>query len=135
MVLKVDNFAQMRRELDGYHQVKDFFGKHVPTFGYPVAAEDSIGVGMELAAMEGSPRTLQDTFEEADSDETLNRFLARLDKSLTLLADKLYRNTRERTWVVPYRSFGLHAEKQVKWLARGPGSSPIGASDCMPRSR
>jgi hypothetical protein len=47
MVLKVDNFVQMRRELDGYHQVKDFFGKHVPTFGYPVAVEDSIGVGME----------------------------------------------------------------------------------------
>jgi hypothetical protein len=93
MVLKVDNFAQMRRELDGYHQVKDFFGKHVPTFGYPVAAEDSIGVGMELAAMEGSPRTLQDAFEEADSDETLNRFLVRLDKSLALLAEKLYRNT------------------------------------------
>jgi ADP-ribose pyrophosphatase len=118
MVLKVDNFAQMRRELDGYHQVKDFFGKHVPTFGYPVAAEDSIGVGMELAAMEGSPRTLQDAFEEADSDETLNRFLVRLDKSLALLAEKLYRNTRETTWVVPYRTFGLHAEKQVKWLVQ-----------------
>jgi ADP-ribose pyrophosphatase len=118
MVLKVDNFVQMRRELDGYHQVKDFFGKHVPTFGYPVAVEDSIGVGMELAAMEGSPRTLQDTFEEADSDETLSRFLVRLDKSLALLSEKLYRNTCETTWVVPYRTFGLHAEKQVKWLAQ-----------------
>ena len=118
LVLKVDNFAQMRRELDGYHQVKDFFGKHVPTFGYPVAAEDSIGVGMELAAMEGMPRTLQDSFEEADRDETLNRFLLRLDKSLALLSDKLYRNTRETTWVVPYRAFGLHAEKQAKWLVQ-----------------
>ena len=40
MVLKVDDITQMRRELDGYHQVKDFFGKHVPTFGYPVIQGD-----------------------------------------------------------------------------------------------
>ena len=32
MVLKVDDFAQMRRELDGYHQVKDFFGQERPHF-------------------------------------------------------------------------------------------------------
>jgi len=121
MVIKVDSFAQMRRELDGYHQVKDFFGKHVPTFGYPVTEEDSLGVGMELAAMEGSPRTLQDTFEEADSDEALSRFLLRLDKSLALLSEKLYRNTRETTWVVPYRAFGLHAEKQVARLIENAG--------------
>jgi len=118
MVLKVDSFAQMRRELDGYHQVKDFFGKHVPTFGYPVAADGSLGVGMELAAMEGRPRTLQDAFEDADSDETVSRFLARLDKSLALLAAKLYRNTLEATWVVPYRAFGLHAECQLQWLVQ-----------------
>lgn len=117
-VIKVDAFSQMRRELSGYHQVKDFFGKHVPTFGYPVADEDSIGVGMELAAMEGNPRTLQDSFEEAESDEALGRFLIRLDKSLELLSDKLYRNTREIGWVVPYRVFGLHTEKQVQWLVQ-----------------
>ena len=116
MVLKVDNFGQMRRELDGYHQVKDFFGKHVPTFSYPVTDEDSIGVGMELAAMEGSPRTLQSTFEEAESDETLDRFLLRLDRALALVSAKLYENTRETTWVVPYRTFGLHAENQIGWL-------------------
>jgi len=121
LVLKVDSFTQMRRELDGYHQVKDFFGKHVPTFGYPVAEEDSIGVGMELAAMEGSPQTLQDTFEDADCDEVLGRFLLRLDKSLALLSDKLYRNTRETTWVVPYRAFGLHAEKQITRLIQNAG--------------
>jgi ADP-ribose pyrophosphatase len=115
-VLKVDGFAQMRRELEGYHRVKDFLGKHVPTFGYPVAEQDALGVSMELAAMEGNPQTLQDTFEEAENDEGLNHFLARLEKSLTLLSDKLYRNTRETTWVVPYRAFGLHAEKQARWL-------------------
>jgi ADP-ribose pyrophosphatase len=117
-VIKVDAFSQMRRELSGYHQVKDFFGKHVPTFGYPVMDEDSIGVGMELAAMEGNPRTLQDSFEEADSDEALGRFLIRLDKSLDLLSDKLYRNTQETGWVVPYRVFGLHTEEQVQWLVQ-----------------
>ena len=63
MVLKIDSFDQMRRELAGYYQVKDFFGKHVPTFGYPVARGELLGVGMELAAMEGTPETLHDNFE------------------------------------------------------------------------
>jgi ADP-ribose pyrophosphatase len=116
MVLKVDAFSQMRRELDGYHQVKEFFGKHVPTFGYPVAEGNLIGVGMELAAMEGSPKTLQDSFEMADDDEAVGVFMRRLEKALALLSEKLYKNTRERAWVVPYRVFGVHAEEQQTWL-------------------
>ena len=116
MVLKVDDFTQMRRELDGYHQVKDFFGKNVPTFGYPVIQGDYLGVGMELAAMEGNPRTLQDSFEAAESEETLARFMLGLEKALRILSEKLYSNTRELSWLVPYRSFGLHAEKQQQWL-------------------
>jgi ADP-ribose pyrophosphatase len=118
MVLKIDAFAQMRRELDGYHQVKDFFGKHVPTFGYPVHESDVIGVGMELAAMEGRPETLQDTFEVAEDDESANHFLFRFDKALDLLASKLYGNTLESSWVVPYRVFALHTEKQVSYLQK-----------------
>jgi ADP-ribose pyrophosphatase len=116
LVLKVDAFGQMRRELDGYHQVKDFFGKHVPTFGYPVSAGDALGVGMELAAMEGRPETLQDTFEAAEGEEPLARFMSRLEKALSLLSDKLYGNTSELSWVTPYRAFGLHAEQQLVWL-------------------
>lgn len=116
LVLKIDAFAQMRRELDGYHLVKDFFGKHVPTFSYPVAGGDLIGVGMELAAMEGRPRTLQDAFEETEDEESLGRFLRQLDKALELLSAKLYSNTREKSGVVPYRIFGLHAQKQQQWL-------------------
>jgi ADP-ribose pyrophosphatase len=116
MVIKIDAFAQMRRELDGYHQVKDFFGKHVPTFGYPVSEGDLLGVGMELAAMEGRPSTLQDHFEAAESESTLTHFLTRLEKSLGLLADKLYANTLERAPVAPFRTFGLHLEEQLTWL-------------------
>jgi ADP-ribose pyrophosphatase len=116
MVLKIDDFLQMRRELQGYHQIKDFFGKHVPTFGYPVTMGDSIGVGMELAAMEGSPETLQDTFEEAEGEDELSRFMLRFDKTLALLSDKLYRNTKETAWVVPYRAFLLHTKQQLEWL-------------------
>lgn len=116
MVVKIDAFQQMRRELDGYHQVKDFFGKHVPTFGYPVTVGDSIGVAMELAAMEGSPQTLQDTFEEAESEEAVGHFMLRLEKALSLLSQKLYKNTSETAWVVPYRVFGLHTEQQLIWL-------------------
>jgi ADP-ribose diphosphatase len=116
MVLKVDEFAQMRRELSGYYQVKDLLGKHVPSFGYPVVASDLLGVGMELAAMEGHPQTLQDAFERAEDEASTQMFLRRLQKSVDLLIDKLYRNTRESGWVVPYRDFGLHAEYQQHWL-------------------
>ena len=116
MVLKIDGFDQMRRELSGYYLVKDFLGKHVPTFGYPVTVGDHLGVGMELAAMEGHPQTLQDTFESAEDEASMTVFLRRLDKSLELLVDKLYRNTRESGWIVPYRDFGLHAEDQQTWL-------------------
>ncbi len=116
MVLKIDEFSRMRRELDGYHQVKDFFGKHVPTVGYPVIEGDFIGIGMELAAMQGQPWTLQDSFEAAEDEETFRRFMLRLDKALDLLSQKLYRNTRDCAWVVPYRAFGLHAGQQLEWL-------------------
>ena len=121
LVVKIDDFTQMRRELEGYYQVKDFFGKHVPTFGYPVAEADSIGVGMELAAMEGRPRTLQDDFEEAEAEEDLSRFLRRLEKSLTLLSQKLYANTKGTAWVVPYRTFGLHVEQEHIWFLENAG--------------
>ena len=116
VVLKVDTFAQMRRELDGYYQVKDLFGKNVPTFSYPVVAGNRLGVAMELAAMEGRPETLQDAFEQADTEEALDRFTRRLEKTLALLSDKLYLNTRETSWVTPYRAFGLHTERQLRWL-------------------
>ena len=121
MVLKIDETQQMRRELDGYYQVKDFFGKHVPTFGYPVARDDSLGVGMDLAAMEGNPETLQDTFEQAEDDDSVAHFMLRLDKALALLSEKLYRNTSEVTWVAPYRAFGLHAEVQLDYFKRNTG--------------
>jgi len=121
MVLKIDGTQQMRRELDGYYQVKDFFGKHVPTFGYPVTREDALGVGMDLAAMEGSPETLQDTFEAAEDDERVAHFMLRLDKALALLSQKLYRNTSEVAWVAPFRAFGLHAEAQLDYFNRNTG--------------
>jgi ADP-ribose pyrophosphatase len=116
LVLKIDRYEQMRRELAGYYQVKDLLGKHVPTFGYPVEHDESIGVAMELAAMEGRPQTLQDSYESADSDAALTLFSSRLQKALSLLTEKLYRNTMETDHVSPYRAFGLHAEKQLVWL-------------------
>ncbi len=117
-VLKIDRMTQMRRELEGYHLVKDFFGKHVPTFGYPVLLENRIGVGMELAAMEGKPGTLQESFELADTEEAVSLFLRRLEKALLLLSEKLYRNTGETARIVPYRVFGVHTQKQQDWLVQ-----------------
>ena len=118
VVVKIDDFGQMRREIDGYHQVKDFFGKHVPTFGYPVTDRDSLGVGMELAAMEGRPTTLQEHFEAAEDEASTARFFELLDKTLELVSEKLYANTRERTAVAPFRAFGLHVEQQGQYLQR-----------------
>jgi ADP-ribose pyrophosphatase len=115
-VLKIDGFDQMRRELAGYYQVKDFFGKHVPTFGLPVVEGGSIGVAMELAAMEGRPETLQDGFEEAEGEEALQRFMLRLEKSLALLGERLYGNTASPSRIVPYRAFRLHTNQQVEWF-------------------
>ncbi|MHC4822990.1 MAG: phosphotransferase [Planctomycetota bacterium] len=121
MVLKVDAFDQMRRELAGYYQVKDFLGKHVPALGYPVTKGEWIGVGMELAAMEGAPQTEQDTYEDIHNDGDLQHFLLRLDKTLDLLVKRLYSNTIERDHVVPYRDFGLHVEQQANWLEENAG--------------
>jgi ADP-ribose pyrophosphatase len=117
MVIKIDRVEHMRSELDGYHRVKDFVGKHVPTFGYPVAINEFIGVGMELAAMEGQPGTLQDDFEELACDASASRFMRRLEKVIGLLSDRLYENTQATSWIVPYREFLLHTEDQVRWLA------------------
>lgn len=116
MVLKVDTCQQMRREIDGYHMVKDLLGKHVPTFDLPVTMNGSLGVGMELAAMEGAPVSLQDAFEEAESDEQAERFLRRFEKTLELLSSRLYRNTRRIDSVSPYRTFHLHIDLQLQWL-------------------
>ncbi len=121
MVMKIDGFAQMRKEIVGYHGVKDFLGKHVPTFGHPVTIADHTGVAMDLAAMEGSPETLQDAFEAADNEAGLNRFLLRLEKALTIISEKLHRNTSRRTWVAPYRAFGLQLDLQVEWLEENSG--------------
>ena len=117
MVIKVDRYSQMRREIDGYHQVKDLLGKHVPTFDYPVRRDGWLGVGMELAAMEGSPASLQDCFEAAEDETGLARYLRRLDKALELIAGRLYRNTRRTGWISPYRAFHLHSDLQQEWLA------------------
>jgi ADP-ribose pyrophosphatase len=134
MVLKVDRFPQMRREIEGYQQVFDFFGKHVPTFGNPVWVGDFIGIAMELAAMEGRPETLQDSFERATGEAELGRFMGRLDKALELSTEKLYRNTRAFSRVAPYRRFHLHTDQQLQWLQENVGhmmdycESPLGDS-------
>lgn len=117
MVIKVDRYPQMRREIDGYHLVKDFLGKHVPTFDYPVLQDGFLGVGMELAAMEGAPTSLQDGFEAAESEEGLERYLRRLNKALELIGGRLHSNTRSTEWISPYRAFHLHTDLQQQWLA------------------
>lgn len=116
MVLKIDNYSQMRREINGYFEVKDLLGKHIPHFGYPVSVGGNIGVGMELATMDGNPDTLQDTFERADIENSAALFNNRLAKALTLIGKRLYANTRKLERVSPYHQFGLNSSRQVKYL-------------------
>lgn len=116
MVIKIDNARQMRRELAGYYRVRDLIGKHVPAFSFPVTGPDLVGIGMELAAMEGAPETLQDMFEEAQGDESAKAFQERFGKSLRILTERLYRNTAREEWIVPYRDFQMHTDEQVTWL-------------------
>jgi ADP-ribose pyrophosphatase len=116
MVLKIDSLEQMRREIDGYYQVKDLLGKHIPSFGYPVVQDAFMGIAMELAAMDGQPETLQDNFEGAENEEMHNTFMYRLEKALDIMSRRLYRNTIKSSVVSPYRDFSLHTEKQGKRL-------------------
>ena len=116
MVIKIDNARQMRRELAGYYRVKDLVGKHVPAFGFPVTGPDLVGIGMELAAMEGAPETLQEMFEEAKGAASAKAFKERFAKSLQILTERLYRNTAREEWIVPYREFQIHTDEQVTWL-------------------
>ncbi len=118
MVLKIDGFSQMNREISGYHQVKDLLGKHIPNFGYPIAIEDDIGVSMELATMDGQPNTFQDCFEAADVEMGFDHFTERFKKALNIISERLYRNTRQSAQIVPYHQLGLNAEKQMRYLKK-----------------
>ena len=116
MVLKIDNYGQMRREIDGYYEVRDLLGKHIPNFGYTVSVGDDTGVGMELATMDGKPQTLQDTFEAADVESAFSLFKHRFERALMLISDRLYRNTRKSERVIPFHQFGLNTNRQLRYL-------------------
>lgn len=116
MVIKIDNFQQMRREIAGYNEVKDILGKHIPQFGYPIVVGQDVGVGMELATMDGKPQTLQDTFEEADFEGTFSLFINRFERALSLISKKLYKNTLKNEVLSPYHRFGLKSNKESRYL-------------------
>ncbi len=116
MVIKIDDHYPIRLEIKGYHLVKDFLGKHVPTLTFPVNSGSYSGIGMEMASMEGTPLTLQDHLERARTDFELREFLIMLDRVLTLLNDRVYSNTKIERLIAPYRHFKLHLEQHSKWL-------------------
>jgi len=116
IVIKIDGHAQMRKELDGYYRVKDFLGKHVPSFGLPLTLASYIGVAMELAAMDGRPETLEDTFKISNGEVDHEAFKVRFKKSLSVLKDRLYSNTLRKTKISPYRFFQLHTKLQQKFI-------------------
>jgi ADP-ribose pyrophosphatase len=118
MVIKIDTHYPIQLEVKGYNLVKDFLGKHIPTFTLPVIKGQYSGIGMELASMEGSPVTLQDHFEKAYDDYALNDFLKLLDRCLSLLSERIYSNTLIKKRMAPFRHFGLHITQQENWLSQ-----------------
>ncbi|PLX22366.1 MAG: hypothetical protein C0600_16680 [Ignavibacteria bacterium] len=134
MVMKIDSFHSIRRELKGYERVKDLLGKHVPTISPPVSFGDFTGIGMELATMEGNPTTLQDHFENIADDNLLELFMGLFERTLSLLAKNMYGNTLRRRHVAPYRQFMLHISAQAEWLSGNIESilnQPIGHTDML----
>jgi ADP-ribose pyrophosphatase len=117
MVIKIDKHYPIRMEIKGYHLVKDFLGKHIPTFTLPVSKGEMTGIGMELAAMEGAPSTLQDHFGKVEDDYGLNNFLKIFDRSISMLSERAYHNTLIKKRVAPFRHFMLHISQQSTWLA------------------
>jgi hypothetical protein len=117
MVIKIDHHHPIQLEIKGYNRVKDLMGKHIPTFTLPVSVGSYTGVGMELAAMEGNPSTLQDYFEGVTDDHALDTFLKLLDRTLAMLKERVYLNTLEKKRIAPFRHFMLHISQQSTWLA------------------
>lgn len=117
MVIKIDNHHPIQLEIKGYNLVKDLLGKHIPTFTFPVSVGQFTGIGMELAAMEGMPNTLQDFFEGIVDDYSLDNFLSLYDRTLNMLKERVYHNTLGKKRVAPFRHFMLHISQQDKWLA------------------
>jgi ADP-ribose pyrophosphatase len=116
MVIKIDSHLPIRKEIKGYNRVKDLLGVHVPTLSPPVTFGESTGIGMELATMEGQPNTLQNYFEKAANDAGLEIFLRLLDRTLSILLTKVYKNTISTKPFIPYRQFLLHINDQERWL-------------------
>jgi ADP-ribose pyrophosphatase len=118
MVIKIDSHYPIQMEINGYNQVKDFLGKHVPSFTFPVNEGNNMGIAMELAAMEGPPSTLQDHYEDIQDDYSLDSFLKLLDRMLTMLMNRLYKNTSIKKPLAPFRHFELHISRQNQRLVR-----------------
>ena len=116
MVIKIDSHHPIQMEVRGYNMVKDFLGKHVPAFTFPVTDGPFMGIGMELAAMEGPPTTLQDHFERIEDDYSLDAFLSLLDRTLGMLLKRVYQNTYSKKPIAPFRHFMLHISQQGNWL-------------------
>ncbi|MHA1917104.1 MAG: hypothetical protein ACTSUV_02185 [Candidatus Ranarchaeia archaeon] len=117
MVIKIDKHATIRMELDGYERAKDLLGMHVPTFSPPVSYGEYTGISMDLASMEGQPETVQEYFETAIDDKSLDSFLSIFDRTLSLMVEKVYQNTLSVKQFEPYRHYLLHINQQDVWLA------------------
>ena len=118
-ILKIDACMKMQGELQGYSQVKDLLGKHVPAFSLPVSNAHLTGIKMELASMHGVPRTLQSMFVNWEVSGT--QFLIVFKSALDILLSKLYCNTKRIKKIYYYRTTGLHTRQQKIWLKENLG--------------
>lgn len=113
VILKIDKHFQIQKEVAGYNLVKDFLGKHVPSFSLTVFYGEFAGIKMELASMIGKPETLQAIFEESDD---LKSILPKFEYTFNTLKKYLYQNIKKVKKIYPYKEFGLHNKQQEIWL-------------------
>jgi nicotinamidase-related amidase len=116
VVIKMDKHVRIKREVDGYHKVKELLAMNVPAFSSPVSRGSYTGIKIDLAAIKGNPKTLQSIFEADDAE-----LGSHTQEALGVLESDLYRNTRRDARFNPLKQHGLNDPQQAGWLEENMG--------------
>jgi len=132
VVLKIDRHHQIKREADGYLRVKKWLGSYIPNFEAPVSMGEYTGFQIALASLEGKPRTFQSLFEEMKDQEGIQFLEAKLRRSLRILKNRLYKNTKRKETLNPIEQLSLQNPRHGDWMQQNvshivPGQQDEGA--------
>jgi hypothetical protein len=116
VVVKLDRYLQMQREISGYHRITDLLGNHAPAFSASVTYGEWTGIRMDLASKQGAPRSLQQIYVSVRSPVDSDAFERGLAQALDTLVERLYANTLRSRKAYIYRELALHSKQQRQWL-------------------